>query len=154
MKIGTGDLTAPRRVLLREGRSASFETRALIGMVFNAVHKSAWPATHCPSAERTPDAVLRTLLTFCYATGVVSSEEVALAARQDRAVRYLCANHWPTWEEIRDFRRRNACGLKESLSELFRAAGPGAPAPLTGSVLAAEDRLRHAMQADSMALDF
>jgi hypothetical protein len=126
---------------------------------FEAVHKVGWPAVRHANDGRTPEPVLRTLLTYCYAAGICASEEIQEAVRHDPVVGYFGANHFPDWQEIRAFRRRNLPCLIEALALLFEKVAAGQDAPhLFGqrrSVFraAAERRMARAIQSDSVALD-
>jgi hypothetical protein len=74
------------------------------------------------SDERYGPPMLLTLLTYCYASGVYGSEDIAYDCRNDAAVRYLCANTAPDQETIRNFRRANREWIEESLAWVYRNA--------------------------------
>src|SRR4051794_25455707 len=86
--------------------SASVGKSTLMRMAFEAVDAVQWPKPFPVAPNATPEPVLRTLLPFCYCTAVFSSAEIETIAQTDPNVRYLCANDFPTWEQIRQFRRR------------------------------------------------
>lgn len=108
-----------------------------IRKVFEAVHRVTWSS---PSSDRSMQAMLRTLVTYCYARGLCRSSEIEFAAKEDPAIHYLCPSHPPTPEEVRRFRRANIKSLRQVLSILI---SPGE----------AEDRLMLAIKADSADLD-
>jgi hypothetical protein len=134
------------------------DTTDLMRIVFDAVHDANWPAAMPPLGDATPEPVLRTVLTYCYASGIFSSAEIETAARHDANVRYLCANDLPNFEEIRRFRRRNISFLRETLARaLFTAwnlLNPNRGRITFLPFLAeADHRLASAIEADSAAMD-
>src|ERR1041385_2788330 len=50
-------------------------------------------------------AMMMTLLTYCYATGVFGAVDIELATQHDRMIHYLCARAYPDCCVIRSFRR-------------------------------------------------
>lgn len=125
--------------------------------------------------ERQP-ALMLTLLTYCYATGVYASADIELNMEYDPMTRYLCAKSYLGLPALREFRRYNRDRIKECLAIVLRrvwelrfcdqndcplaAAGgpviPGWPGwrPAPDFVVEAEQRIFRAVQADSMALDW
>ncbi len=125
--------------------------------------------------------VMLSLLAFAYVTGRYASDHVEASLETDPTLRYLCANRYPTWNDIRRFRRLNRGPLTNCLELLFRrvwalhASGDGdltlepstSPLPTGGnpaseasSVLptvvflaAARERVANAVFADTMAMD-
>jgi hypothetical protein len=51
--------------------------------------------------------MLLTLLTYCYASGILGSDDIEWACGDDAAARYICANTLPGQDTIRRFRRAN-----------------------------------------------
>jgi hypothetical protein len=130
----------------------------LMGMVFEAMDATQWPRPLAATADRTPEPVLRTVMIYCYATGVYSSGEIEGLARRDESVRYLCANDFPKFEEIRQFRRRHVSWLRESLARVLHAAWialypEDASMSFLPFVAEADYRLSLAVEADSAAMD-
>jgi hypothetical protein len=150
MNLGIEIRQLERNVWLGEGRFVPVETRALLRMVFESVHQVEWPNGKASSLITMPEPVLRTVLTYGYGIGILSSEDIAAATVHDETVRYLCANHRPTWQTVREFRRSNVPCLTEALAELFAKA---APARNFNPRLAATERLAAAIRADSAAMD-
>jgi hypothetical protein len=129
----------------------------LMRMAFEAVDAVQWPKPLPVSENATPEPVLRTLIPFCYCTGVFSSVEIETLAKSDPSVRYLCANDFPSWEQIRQFRRRNISHLREALARIFHAAYvevENQPAvSFFAFLVEADRRLRLAVEADCAAMD-
>jgi hypothetical protein len=129
----------------------------LMRMAFEAVDAVQWPRPLPVGENATPEPVLRTLVPFCYCTGVFSSTEIATIAKTDPNVRYLCANDFPAWEQIRQFRRRNISHLRETLARMLHAVYDEtnlAPAPgFFAFLVEADRRLRLAVEADCAAMD-
>jgi hypothetical protein len=138
--------------------SQRIESTELMRLVFDAVHDTAWPTALAPIGDAIPEPVLRTVLAYCYACGVYSSAEIEAMARHDGTVRYLCANDFPKFEEIRRFRRRYLPLLRETLARtlhsVWKIVNPDL-SPITGLAFIAEadHRLACAVEADSAALD-
>ena len=144
------------------------DSREFLGLIYDAVHSIDWPKEpiQTSQAEISP-AVLRTLLTYSYATGLYCSREIEIAALAEPNVRYICAHQRPTWPIIRRFRRQNLPWLRAALLAVCERmadrlsqpvahysesshSGDFASVDLTREV---ENRLRRAIQADSMAMD-
>jgi hypothetical protein len=61
-------------------------------------------------------------LTYCYATGVLSSNEIACRSQQAGMIRYLSAYTLPEEKVLKAFRRRWRPLLQQSLVRLFKLA--------------------------------
>jgi len=138
--------------------SQRIEKIVLMRLVFDAVHETNWPPAPMPIGDATPEPVLRTLLTYCYACGIFSSAEIEAAAQHDSNVRYLCANDSPQFKEIRRFRRRSITHLRESLARILYSVwnilnADCAPVSFLAFVAEADHRLASAVEADSAAMD-
>jgi len=165
MSIRTEDLQEKRTVTVGDDARIAVTASDLIRLVYDAVGQVNWPPDHRSlEGDPTPDPILRTVLTFCYATGIHSSGEIEAAAEHDPVIRYLCANHPPQWETIREFRRRNVPSLKFALSRVFKGAWQNRSHPYSAYsvnrlfperdyLAAAGQGLGRAVQADSYALD-
>ena len=66
--------------------------------------------------------LLLTLLTYCYAAGIYSSEDIEWACRNDSGAQYLCANTPINQETIRHFRRLHRMWIKTCLIRATAAA--------------------------------
>lgn len=49
--------------------------------------------------------MMLTLLTYSYAIGIFGSRDIEAALYKDQTLRYICAHQYPTWHDIRRFRR-------------------------------------------------
>jgi len=76
--------------------------------------------------------VLLGLLTYCYASGVFSSQEIEARMRKDSILILLCGQELPDWQVIRRFRRYNREVIQRCLEvTLYHAtAGCGPRAPV------------------------
>jgi hypothetical protein len=103
-----------------------------------------------------------TLLGYCYARGILSSEEIEARLSHDAGIAYICAGAKPDWHQLRRFRRENALLLLGVLTRLIELGAREAEPPR--SVLLPErwrsafreqalGRLQEAIQADCMAMD-
>jgi hypothetical protein len=131
----------------------------LIKLVLEAVDtvESFIPVSSDPNLN--PRQIL-TLLTYCYARGVYSSEEIEGRLPGDNAIAYICAGEKPDWHMLRRFRRLHVFLLTETLTQLLKLAAPvnGMSAErVPGLVIPYEAharfRVQLAMQADSIAMD-
>jgi hypothetical protein len=143
------------------------DERSLVCRVLEAIHACCPRYGDSPEDASSRQKVLRTLVLYCYASGLYSSRDLAFAAVQDPQAVYICAGFEPDWSEIRTFRRQNAPQLQQDLAEVLRSVviiGDSAPCSPTSVrppwmdardifLRNAESRLRRAIHEDSMAMD-
>jgi hypothetical protein len=105
-------------------------------------------------------AQIVTLLTYCYARGIYSSEEIEARLPNDKAIAYICAGVKPDWHLLRRFRRQHVFLLIEALAQLIKLVSPlnalaGDESMERRARFHDEARrlLRLAVQADSIAMD-
>jgi hypothetical protein len=134
------------------GSLLTIERRQLIQSVFHAADLIDWAETQSNSI---PVPVLRSVLLYCLALNICSSEEIVDACESDPRAKYLCANHSFEWQVVHDFRRRNLEQVRDALAILFQSLCSSVADPqLRGIARAeAEQRIRRAVQADSTVLD-
>ena len=145
-----------QKVMVRDDFELVLPAAMLIRMVYDATEHAAWMHPVPSQYDSTPDTVLRSVLTYCYATGIFSSADIEAAAAHDPVIHYLCANHLPHWQTIRDFRRRNMPGLKLAIGNLLYLAARCIQRDdlfWHEHQSEADRRLGRAIQADSYALD-
>jgi hypothetical protein len=65
---------------------------------------------------------LLTLLSYAYATGVLESEEIILALKNNTDFKELWAEPWPTAKELERFRRQNRALLRWALVRILKRA--------------------------------
>ena len=101
-----------------------FPERVLLRLVLETV-----PTVELPNLARPRDGsrILRpemmlTLLTYCYATGIHASEDIVRAILSDRTIRYICAHNYPTWKDIRLFRRHYRDQVETCLTRVYQRA--------------------------------
>jgi hypothetical protein len=143
------------------------EASRLICSVFDAVQRTNWPVSRGHRADATPEPVLQSLVVYCYAVGILASDEIEYAARNDAAVQYLCANYEPDATTIRNFRRGHLPFVKSAMANLFKGLAQvgaesyyelsmgrlGRYSPNHNFHSLAEKRIARAIAADSHALD-
>jgi hypothetical protein len=143
--------------------------RELLKLAFEALHVLEEGSEMSPDAARPePGAprVLLTLLTYCYAAGIYSSDEIEAQVPNDPQLAYLCAKTLPLANRLRHFRRYHREFVVKSLSELLQLAWKSHPqncGPLRAAHdtrqfesffrRAAEQRVQEAILEDTMALD-
>lgn len=66
--------------------------------------------------------MLLTLLTWCYASRLYSSRDIAWAMSRDGTVRYICAGTRPGWRTLRRFRRAHRPWIEQSLTWILKQA--------------------------------
>ena len=153
----------------------------LVSLILDVTSAVEWPKAAVPVAglgQTGPrPQMLLTLLTYCYATGCLGSDDIERGAARNPTLRYLCTGAQPSSEQVRRFRRGHRtlimwCLGKALLSAwqfrlwlgLANDAGTDLPewlGPDTWSDAAAavffarvaEQRLDHAALLDTMALD-
>lgn len=137
----------------------------------------SWPDAVTAEKVVIQPAMMITLLTYCYATGVYGSMDIELNIRRDQMTRYLCAKTYPDVDVLRSFRRDWRLKIKQCLATVLRRvwelrfcgddAEPIGGLAYVGSSLSrwtgmrptpnfpneAEERIAWAIRADSMALD-
>ena len=122
-------------------------------------------------------AMMLTLLTYCYATGIYASSDIEFGLQHDQMIRYLCAKNHVSSAVLLEFRRYSRDRIKECLATVLQRvwelrfrdedAGPMRDAPYAGFsfgrrlnkripdfMAQAEQRIVRAVQADSMAMDW
>jgi hypothetical protein len=154
-----------QRIAVRRGseleRILPLDTRTIVGartlmrMSFEAIDAAEWPRPNVAVAGQTPPAVLRTLLAFCYCSGIFPSSEIERAARIDHDIRYLCANDFPTWKEAQQFRRAHVSLLRETVARIILAVCEeiGVKTDFFACIVEADRRIRLAIEADSAVMD-
>jgi len=102
------------------------EKWALASLILEAVQTVDWPESDFELAASSGYAfrplVMLTVVTYCYATGVYRSKDVELRTCQDEVLRYICRGTFPSWRDIRQFRRSNRKLIKQSLVHAFNSA--------------------------------
>jgi hypothetical protein len=111
-----------REFLLAPDLGAWLNRRNLVMLVLEIVQKLdearllEHDATKC---ERRSDWQTHlTLLTYCYATGIYGSGRISRQTAMDETLRYLCANHLPDGETLRQFRRQNRDAIEQCLEKV------------------------------------
>jgi hypothetical protein len=109
---------------------------ALLSLIMDAAQTVEWPESELRLAANSGYAfrrlVLLAVVTYCYATGVYGSKEIALRIAHDEVLRFLCAGTFPTRQDIRDFTHHNHELIKQSLIRTCQLAHefgsqPGVP---------------------------
>jgi len=102
------------------------EKWALASLILDAVQTVDWPESDFKLAASSGYSfrplVMLTVVTYCYATGVYPSKGVESRICQDEVLRYVCRGTFPSWRDIRQFRRANRRLIRQSLVHAFKAA--------------------------------
>ena len=114
----------PASAGLQENLTAWFAERKLLSIVLDAIQTVEFPPA---KTGYTDDRALRpqmmlTLLSYCYAADLVGSEDVVRSLNENPTVRYICAHHFPKWNEIRLFRRHHREELRRCLAQVYQQA--------------------------------
>ncbi len=108
-----------------------------------------------PGLEVYPFRMLLTLLTYAYARGVGSSEEIQMRSRTELDFQYLSTGDAPDADTLRQFRRREWARIQESVVRLLQMTLGQGVSPRTPDLeWDASRRLEAAAAADSLALDY
>lgn len=163
---------------LPQSLQAWLDETTLIQLVLEAITEGPEPVAGSDGrggqeSARRPQILLG-ILTYAYAIGVFSSEEIAWRIASDPSLRYLAAGSDPSAFQLRRFRRRWRLALHQSLACLFQMAWQvrgtardsewrsfiegghdvdGAQGVRRQCVREAEERISRAVQLDSMELD-
>ena len=168
--------------ILPDDLSVYIGKKTLVKLILDAIAGINARTSRCGSvATGNPDfqpAVMLTLLTYCYATGVYASTDIELNMPHDRMIRYLCAKNYLNLPVLREFRRYSRDRIKECLASVLRrvwelrfcdedacpraaASYPGVSfggwlnmTPTPDFTTEAEQRIVRAVRADSMAMDW
>lgn len=148
--------------------------RDLLSLVLEAVQLVEGPSNGLRSYRSLPPGPPRlslTILTYSYAIGLYSSEEIERRVLTDRDLRYLAARSCPSGSDLRRFRRNHREKVQGALAALLRLAWEHHVAgdfpiderwkelpPATAMMREffdheAEQRVTRAVFVDSMALD-
>jgi hypothetical protein len=131
-----GDTTLTEREPKRDAVPSDFLSEwirngTLLSLILDAARTLEWPETESKLAASSGYAfrrlVMLTVVTYCYATGVYGSKDIALKISQDEILRFLCAGTFPTWQDIRDFTQHNRDLIEQSLirtCQLAQELGP------------------------------
>jgi hypothetical protein len=99
--------------------------KAWIDLEVLEVHKLVWDTLDVDGIPHHPadwQVRMLALLSFAYATGVFSGEEIAERCHRDSMFQSLCGGVPPFAEEVWSFRRANRGLLREILARVFQHA--------------------------------
>ena len=170
------------RSILPDDLSGYIGKKTLVKLILEAIERlNARTAEREAVATENPDfqpAMMLTLLTYCYATGVYSSTDIELGMQHDQMIRYLCAKNYLNLPVLREFRRYSRDRIKECLATVLQRVWelrfcdeddhpmPAASylgvsfgwwlnrGPTPDFRAEAEQRIVRAVRADSMAMDW
>ena len=92
----------------------------LLKLALDAVQTLDWSSTERNQRSEIRPQMMLTLLSYCYASGIHGSQDVAWAMQNDPTVRYICARTYPDWLSIRRFRRYNRQPLQQCLAYILK----------------------------------
>jgi hypothetical protein len=135
------------------------EARELVALVLAAVHETEELVEDGPRLPAGEARLLVNVMTYSYAVGIYSSEDIELRAIEDPEVAYLSGRYRVSSVALRQFRRHYRAFLQRGLCRLFqrvcqtRGGGSDSHDQDTALVLLAEGRINRSVLADTMALD-
>ena len=99
--------------------------RGLVHLALESVQRldETQPGWHTRTSHEFEPRMMLTLLSYCYASGIYGSAQIAEAIRNNETVRYICARTYPHPEAIRDFRRENREAIRHGLKLILQHAG-------------------------------
>lgn len=156
--------TAPVRAPKAAALFAQLDDATLIKLVLQAVEEFdiALPACRRPGGQGVNPAQTTTLLAYCYARGIYSSEEIEARLPYDAAISYISAGTKPDWHLLRRYRRDNSMLILGTLTRLMELAAWQAGVLYTAELpeawrdsfrAQALEVLRASIQTDSMVMD-
>ena len=168
--------------ILPDDLSGYIGKKTLVKLILEAVEdlnaRTSWCETAATGSSGLQPALMLTLLTYCYATGVYASTDIELSMQHDQMIRYLCARNYVNLPVLREFRRYSRDRIRECLAAVLQRvwelrfceedAHPTAAASCLGVSFGrwlntgrtpdftaeAEQRIVRAVRADSMAMDW
>ena len=173
--------SAGKRRRLPDDLSLYIGKKTLVKLVLEAMEDINARNTEREGRERRSvgfqSAMMLTLLSYCYATGVYGSVDIQLGMQRDQMIRYLCAGDYPDLCVIRSVRRFHRETIARCLAAVLQRvwelrfcgedAEPTCGVPYIEASLTrwfdtnstpdfkreAEERILQAARADSMAAD-
>jgi transposase len=170
------------RSILPDDLSGYIGKKTLVKLILEAIERlNTRTVGREAVATENPDfqpAMMLTLLTYCYATGVYSSTDIELSMQHDQMIRYLCAKNYLNLPVLREFRRYSRDRIRECLATVLQRVWelrfcdeddhPMAAVSYLGVSFGwwpnrgpafdfraeAEQRIVRAVRADSMAMDW
>src|SRR6266496_6117280 len=88
--------TTPARdgFILPDDLSVYIGKKTLVKLILEAIEdlnaRTSWRETTVSGCPELQPALMLTLLTYCYATGVYATTDIELGMQQDRMICYLC----------------------------------------------------------------
>jgi transposase len=174
--------SAREGLILPDDLSVYIGKKTLVKLILDSIEGLNTPESGCGvSATVGPGfqpAMMLTLLTYCYATGVYAATDIEISMQQDQMVRYLCAKNYLNLPGLLEFRRYSRDRIKECLASVLRRVWElrfcdedaclraGASymeanigrwlnmRPSPDFMAEAERRIVRAVRADSMAMDW
>jgi len=110
--------------LLPDDLSRYIGKKTLVKLILEAMEEPGARSAEC-AGRGIDDAVFRpammlTLLTYCYASGIYGSVDIQLGTQHDQMIRYLCAGSYPDICMLRSFRRYHRETLEGCLTATLR----------------------------------
>src|SRR5207244_2721542 len=110
--------------ILPDDLSVYIGKKTLVKLILDAIEglnaRTAPPEAVATGNPNFQPAMMLTLLTYCYATGVYASTDIELNMQHDRMIRYLCAKNYLNLPVLREFRRYSRDRIKECLATVLR----------------------------------
>jgi len=95
------------------------KTGVLLRRIMDVTQTLEWHESELKLAASTgyafPRLALLSVVTYCYATGVYDSKQIALKIAQEEILRFLCAGTAPTSNDIQNFAHQNRAWIQQSL---------------------------------------
>src|SRR6266704_4016000 len=105
--------------ILPDDLSVYIGKKTLVKLILDAIAGLNARASGCGAAATgNPEfqpAMMLTLITYCYSTGVYASTDIELSMQHDRMIRYLCAKNYLNLPVLREFCRYSRDRRKECL---------------------------------------
>ena len=110
--------------MLPDDLSLYIGKKTLVKFILEAFEEPKAPLPRRAAAERVEaklqPAMMVTLLTYCYATGIYGAVEIQLGIQHDTMIRYICARNYPDLCVIRSFRRYHREVIRQCLTAVMR----------------------------------
>src|SRR5438876_4416456 len=110
--------------ILPDDLSVYIGKKTLVKLILDAIEGLNARASECEATasgkQEFQPALMLTLLTYCYATGVYASTDIELSTQHDQMIRYLCTKNYLNLPALREFRRYSRDRIKECLATVLR----------------------------------
>jgi hypothetical protein len=106
----------PTQLEFPKNLAAWMTDQGLLSLALDSTQQVLWQGKDkLPLSGACRPQMLLTLLTYCYSSGVYSTQDILQAVQHNPVARYICAHHFPDDAVLRRFRRNYRPQLEQAL---------------------------------------